>query len=233
MKKLVLLRHGQSVLNLENKFTGWTDVELTQTGIQQAIQAGKLLKQKGYHFDVAFTSFLKRANETLRYVLNQLEDNKMEIQTSWKLNERHYGIVQGRDKQEIIDTYGKEQVWKWKHTRNDKPPALSKKDDSYPGKDPKYAFMKEEEIPLVESLSDLEKRVLDYWRKVIQPTIEKENTILIVSHINVLRVLIRYLDNLSLEDAMKMHIPTAVPLVYELNEEMEPVHNYYLKEIGK
>lgn len=233
MKKLVLLRHGESTLNLEKRFTGWTDVELTEKGKQEAIQAGNILKKEGYHFDIAFTSFLKRASETLRYVVKQLEDNSMEIQTSWKLNERHYGVVQGKYKQEVIETYGKEQIWNWKHTPNAKPPALSKDDDSYAGRDPKYAFIKEKDIPLTESLSDLETRVLAYWKMVMQPIIEKEDTILIVSHINVLRILIKYLENISLEEAMRIYIPNAIPLVYELNEKMEPVHNYYLKEIGK
>ena len=220
MIKLVLVRHGQSMWNLENKFTGWTDVELSEQGINEAKEAGKILKEKGFHFDLGFTSVLKRAENTLDYILEEMGEKNIEIKRSWKLNERHYGALQGLNKEETKEKYGAEQVLLWRRSTDVRPPELEELDDRYPGNDPKYKDLTKEELPKTENLVDTIKRVLEYWNSDIKPELEKGKRIIIVAHGNSLRGLIKYLDNISDEDIMSVEIPTAVPYIYELDNEL-------------
>lgn len=229
MQKLVLVRHGQSIWNLENKFTGWTDVGLSDKGVKEAIDAGKTLKKLGYTFDVAYTSLLKRAQDTLNIILKELDLN-IEINKSYKLNERHYGALQGLNKDETRQKYGEEQVRLWRRSAEVKPPALTKDDPRYPGNDPIYKDIPESELPLTENLVDTIKRVVDYYESVIVPDLKIGKKIIIVSHGNSLRGLVKYLDNLSDEEVMNLEIPTGVPLVYELDDNLKPIKHYYLKD---
>ena len=229
MKKLVLVRHGQSIWNLENRFTGWTDVDLSEKGINEAIEAGKVLKQKGYHFDLAFTSVLKRAENTLKYILKEMNEENIEIKRSWKLNERHYGALQGLNKDETRKKYGDEQVLLWRRSTNVRPPELELTDSRYPGNDEKYKDLSEDELPRTENLIDTIKRVIEYWNSDIKPELEKDRNIIIVAHGNSLRGLMKYLDNISDEDIMKLEIQTGNPICYELNDNLKPIKHYYVK----
>lgn len=228
MQKLVLVRHGQSIWNLENKFTGWTDVGLSDKGVKEAIDAGKTLKKLGYTFDVAYTSLLKRAQDTLNIILKELDLN-IEINKTYKLNERHYGALQGLNKDETRQKYGEEQVRLWRRSVEVRPPVLTKDDPRYPGNDPIYKDIPESELPLTENLVDTIKRVVSYYESTIIPDLILGKKIIIVAHGNSLRGLVKYLDNLSDEEVMDLEIPTGVPLVYELDDNLKPIKHYYLK----
>jgi len=227
MKKLVLVRHGQSEWNLENKFTGWTDVGLSEKGIEEAKEAGKVLKELGYSFDIAFTSVLKRANDTLYYILDELNENNIPIKYNYKLNERHYGALQGLNKKETALKYGDEQVHLWRRSADVRPPSLTKDDPRYPGNDPKYKDITN--IPLTENLIDTIERVVEYWKSDIEPEIKNDKKVIIVAHGNSLRGLIKYLDNLSNEEVVNLEIETGNPIVYELDDNLKPIKHYYLK----
>ncbi len=229
MIKLVIVRHGQSVWNLENKFTGWTDVPLSSNGIEEAKEAGVVLKEKGFSFDLAFTSVLKRAIDTLDIILKELDEEDIEIKKSWRLNERHYGALQGLNKDETREKYGEEQVHLWRRGYSIKPPKLSKDDERYPGNDPLYRNVDKSLLPLSESLEDTAKRVVKYYEEEIVPNIKAGKSIIIVAHGNSLRGLIKHLENISDEDIMNVEIPTGIPLVYELNNKLKPIKRYYLK----
>jgi len=224
MIKLVLVRHGQSEWNLSNQFTGWTDVDLSINGINEAIEAGKVLKEKGYTFDVAYTSVLKRANHTLDLILKEL-DIKIPINYSWHLNERHYGALQGLNKKETADKYGDEQVHIWRRSYDVKPPALEDDDERYKEMLNKY----DEYIPHTECLKDTVERVIPYWNSDILPSIKEGKNVIIVAHGNSLRGLIKYLDNISDDEIVNLEIPTGNPLVYELDDNLKPINHYYLK----
>lgn len=228
MIKLVLVRHGQSVWNLENRFTGWTDVSLSENGIKEAIDAGKVLKEKWYTFDIAYTSVLKRANDTLDYILKELDLN-IPINYSYKLNERHYGALQGLNKDETKLKYGDEQVKLWRRSASVRPPELSKEDERYPGNDPKYVNIEKNLLPTTENLEDTIKRVVEYWNSDIIKEINNNKKIIIVAHGNSLRGLIKYIDNLSDEEVINLEIETGNPICYELDEELHPIKHYYLK----
>ena len=230
MVKLVLVRHGQSVWNLENKFTGWTDVELSKQGISEAKEAGKILKNQGFHFDLAYTSVLKRAEDTLGYILKEMNEENIEIKRSWKLNERHYGALQGLNKDETKKEYGEEQVLLWRRSVDVRPPKLNENDSRYPGNDPKYKDLNKEEIPKTENLMDTIKRVVEYWNREIKLEIEKGKKIIIVAHGNSLRGLIKYLDDISDEDIIKLELQTGNPICYELDDNLKPIRHYYLKK---
>ena len=230
MIKLVLVRHGQSVWNLENKFTGWTDVELSKQGINEAKEAGKILKNQGFHFDLAYTSVLKRAEDTLSYILKEMNEENIEIKKSWKLNERHYGALQGLNKDETKKEYGEEQVILWRRSVDVRPPKLNEKDSRYPGNDPKYKDLNKEEIPKTENLMDTIKRVVEYWNKEIKLEIEKGKKVIIVAHGNSLRGLIKYLDDISDENIIKLELQTGNPICYELDDNLKPIRHYYLKQ---
>lgn len=228
MIKLVLVRHGESVWNLENKFTGWTDVELSSNGIKEAKEAGILLKENGFTFDIAFTSVLKRANDTLDIILKEL-DLDIEIKKSWKLNERHYGALQGLNKDETRKKYGEEQVKLWRRSSNVRPPELTKEDSRYPGNDIKYKDLTEEELPLTENLNDTIKRVITYFNSDIKKELLNNKKVIIVAHGNSLRALMKYLDNMNEEDTVKLELDTGRPIIYELNNDLKPIKHYYLK----
>ena len=230
MIKLVLVRHGQSVWNLENKFTGWTDVPLSEKGIEEAKEAGRILKEKDFHFDIAFTSVLKRAEDTLYYILKEMGEEDIEIKKSWKLNERHYGALQGLNKDETRAKYGAEQVLLWRRSTDVRPPELETTDERYPGNDPKYKDLTEKELPKTENLLDTIKRVLEYWNTDIKPELEKGKRVIIAAHGNSLRGLIKYLDNISDEDIIKLELQTGNPICYELDNDLKPIRHYYLKE---
>ncbi len=226
--KLVLVRHGQSVWNLENKFTGWTDVGLSEQGIKEAQEAGKILKEKGYTFDLAYTSVLKRANDTLYYILEELGERDIPIKYSWRLNERHYGALQGLNKDETKEKYGEEQVHLWRRSADVRPPELSIDDPRFPGNDPKYQDLKDNELPRTENLIDTVERVVKYWNSDIKKDLLKNKKIIIVAHGNSLRGLIKYLDNLSNDEVIKLEIATGKPICYELDENLKPIKHYYI-----
>ena len=227
MKKLVLVRQGQSQWNLENKFTGWTDIGLSEKGVEEAKEAGKVLKELGYSFDIAFTSVLKRANDTLYYILDELNENNIPIKYNYKLNERHYGALQGLNKKETALKYGDEQVHIWRRSADVRPPSLTKDDPRYPGNDPKYRDITN--IPLTENLIDTIERVVEYWTSDIEPEIKNDKKVIIVAHGNSLRGLIKYLDNLSNDEVVSLEIETGNPIVYELDDNLKPIKHYYLK----
>lgn len=230
MKKLVLVRHGQSMWNLENRFTGWTDVELSEQGIQEAKEAGKALKEKGFTFDIAFTSVLKRANNTLNYILEELGETNIPVEKSWRLNERHYGALQGLNKDETKEKYGAEQVLLWRRSVDVRPPELSEDDERYPGNDPKYKELSKEQLPKTENLQDTIKRVLIYWDEAIKPALQDDKKVIIAAHGNSLRGLIKYLDNLTDEEVIKLELPTGNPICYELDEDLKPIRHYFVKD---
>ena len=229
MIKLVLVRHGQSMWNLENRFTGWTDVELSEQGIKEAKEAGKVLKEKGFNFDVAYTSVLKRANDTLKYILEELGEQDIPVKKSWRLNERHYGALQGLNKDETKEKYGEEQVLLWRRSTDVRPPALSKDDERYPGNDPKYSDLKENELPTTENLIDTIERVMVYWNSDIKKDLEAGKRVIIAAHGNSLRGLIKYLDNMTDEEIIKLELQTGNPICYELDDNLKPIKHYYLK----
>lgn len=229
MIKLVLVRHGQSMWNLENRFTGWTDVELSEQGIKEAKEAGKVLKEKGFNFDVAYTSVLKRANDTLKYILEELGEENIPVKKSWRLNERHYGALQGLNKDETKEKYGAEQVLLWRRSTDVRPPELSKDDKRYPGNDPKYSDLKENELPTTENLIDTIKRVMEYWNSDIVKDLEAGKRVIIAAHGNSLRGLIKYLDNMTDEEVIKLELQTGNPICYELDDNLRPIRHYYLK----
>lgn len=228
MKKLVLLRHSQSLWNLENKFTGWTDVDLSGQGIRDAHQVGKVLKAEGYMFSTAYTSVLKRAIRTLWIVLDEMDLMWIPVYRSYRLNERHYGSLQGLDKKATAEKHGAEQVHIWRRSYDIRPPALAITDPRHPRFDPRYAQLKEEEMPCTESLKDTLNRVLPYWNKAIVPGLREDKMILISAHGNSLRALIKYLDNISDDEIARLNIPTGFPLVYELDNNLRAVNHYYL-----
>ena len=229
MIKLVLVRHGQSKWNLENRFTGWTDVELSEQGVREAKEAGKVLKEKGYHFDLAYTSVLKRAEHTLDLILKEMGEENIEIKRSWRLNERHYGALQGLNKDETRKKYGDEQVLLWRRSSDVRPPELEVTDPRYPGNDPKYKDLTEDELPKTENLIDTIKRVTQYWNSDIEKSLKEGKNVIIVAHGNSLRGLMKYLDNISDEDIIKLEIQTGNPICYELDDNLKPIRHYYVK----
>lgn len=228
MRKLVLVRHGQSIWNLENRFTGWTDVGLTSQGVSEAIEAGKILKDLGYTFDVCYTSVLMRANETLDLILKELNLN-IPIHYDYRLNERHYGALQGLNKDETKLKYGEEQVRLWRRSTSVRPPALTIDDTRYPGNDLKYHDLPKEVLPLTENLNDTIERVVEYFEGTIKKDLLNDKKVIIVAHGNSLRGLIKYLEKLTDEEIMAVEIPTGNPLVYELNDDFSVIRKYYLK----
>ena len=228
MISLVLLRHGESIWNKENRFTGWTDVELTEQGIGEANQAGKILKDKGYTFDMAFTSYLKRAIKTLWIVLEEMDLMWIPVVNSWRLNERHYGALQGLNKAEMTEKYGEEQVHIWRRSYDIRPPELEKDDSRYPGNDPMYRELTDQQLPVGECLKDTVARFLPYWHETIVPEVQKGKRILICAHGNSLRALVKYVDNVSEQEIPNLNIPTGVPLVYEFDENLKALRHFYL-----
>jgi len=228
MIKLVLLRHGESEWNLANKFTGWKDVDLTETGIQQATSAGHLLKDAGFEFDLAYTSVLKRAIKTLNLTLDVMDQLWLPVQRTWRLNERHYGALQGLNKAETAAKYGDEQVHIWRRSYDTPPPHLEWDDERNIANDRRYADLTREQIPLGECLKDTVERVLPYWHEHIVPQLKANKKIIIAAHGNSLRSLVKYLDDVSADEILKLNIPTGVPLVYELDDQLQPMKSYYL-----
>lgn len=226
--KLVLVRHGESEWNKENRFTGWTDVDLSDKGRAEAAQAGDLLKAEGFVFDFAYTSVLKRAIHTLWNILDKMDAQWLPVEKSWKLNERHYGALQGLNKAETAKKYGDEQVKLWRRGFAITPPELTKEDERYPGHDRRYANLKPSELPVTESLATTIERVIPYWSDEIKPRIANGERVIIAAHGNSIRALVKYLDNMSEEEVLELNIPTGVPLVYEFDENMNPIKHYYL-----
>jgi 2,3-bisphosphoglycerate-dependent phosphoglycerate mutase len=228
VKTLVLLRHGESTWNKENRFTGWTDVDLSETGIKEARAAGRQMLGDGYLFDVAFTSVLKRAIRTLWLALDEMDRMWIPVHKTWRLNERHYGALQGLNKLETVEKHGEAQVKIWRRSYDIRPPALSADDERAPARDPRYANLKPGEAPLTECLKDTVDRVLPYWHGTIAPIVSSGQRVLIASHGNSLRALVKYLDNVSDNDIVGLNIPTGIPLVYELNDDLTPIRHFYL-----
>jgi 2,3-bisphosphoglycerate-dependent phosphoglycerate mutase len=228
MHKLVLLRHGESVWNRENRFTGWTDVDLSERGRQEAQEAGRLLKEGGYVFDTAFTSVLKRAIRTLWYSLDVLDLMWIPVEKNWRLNERHYGALQGLNKAETAQKHGADQVKIWRRSYDIPPPPLTPDDERHPSREPRYASLDPKELPLTESLKDTVSRFLPYWHQAIAPTIAAGRRVIIAAHGNSLRALVKYLDEVSEADILELNIPTGIPLVYELDDSLRPLRHYYL-----
>lgn len=228
MTKLVLIRHGQSTWNKENRFTGWTDVDLTEQGKAEAKRAGELIKDRGLSFDFAYTSVLKRAIRTLWIVLDELDLMWIPIKHSWRLNERHYGALQGLNKAETAAKFGEAQVKIWRRSYDIPPPPLEPTDPRYPGSDPRYRNLKDAEIPLRECLKDTADRFLPYWQEKIAPSIQAGNQVLIAAHGNSLRALVKHLDDVSEEEIVELNIPTGVPLIYELDRNLKPIQHYFL-----
>ena len=228
MHKLVLLRHGESTWNRENRFTGWTDVDLTDKGVEEARQAGQILKKEGFLFDLAFTSLLKRAIRSLWIALEQMDLMWIPEIKSWRLNERHYGALQGLNKAETAAKFGEDQVHVWRRSYDIPPPPLEKTDPRYPGIDPRYADVNETELPVTECLKDTVERFLPYWHKTIVPEIRAGKKLILAAHGNSLRALVKYLDNIPDDVIPGLNIPTGMPLIYELNDDLTPIRNYYL-----
>ncbi|MFC1755096.1 2,3-diphosphoglycerate-dependent phosphoglycerate mutase [Thermoproteota archaeon] len=226
--KVVLLRHGESTWNKENRFTGWTDVDLSEKGLEEANESGEVLKKEGYIFDVAFTSVLKRAIRTLWITLDKMDLMWIPIYRCWRLNERHYGALQGLNKSETAQKYGDEQVLVWRRSYDTPPPALEKDDPRYPGKDPRYNDLDEKTTPLTECLKDTVDRFLPYWHETISPVLRSGKRVIIAAHGNSLRALVKYLDNISDEAIVKLNIPTGIPLVYELDKDLNALKHYYI-----
>jgi 2,3-bisphosphoglycerate-dependent phosphoglycerate mutase len=228
MIKLVLLRHGESTWNLENRFTGWTDVDLSPKGVEEAHEAARLLKEGGYTFDVTFTSLLKRAIRTLWIVMDDMDLMWLPVHRSWRLNERHYGALQGLNKAETAAKYGDAQVLAWRRSYADPPPPLPPEDERHPVRDRRYASLTPEELPRGESLKDTVARFLPYWHATIAPAVQAGQRVLIAAHGNSLRALVKYLDDVADEEIVGLNIPTGVPLVYELDGELKALRHYYL-----
>nr|WP_321502618.1 2,3-diphosphoglycerate-dependent phosphoglycerate mutase [uncultured Dethiosulfovibrio sp.] len=228
MYRVVLLRHGESIWNKENRFTGWTDVPLSDEGVKEAHRAGNLLSGEGYAFDVAYTSTLKRAIKTLWIVLEEMDLMWLPVYRSWRLNERHYGALQGYNKAEMAAERGEEQVNLWRRSYDVPPPELDEDDPRYPGLDPRYSSLDKDDVPKSECLKDTVDRFLPYWNETIVPAIKSGQKVIVVAHGNSLRALIKYLDGISDEEIVGLNIPTGIPLVYELDEDMKPISHYYL-----
>lgn len=228
MYKVVLLRHGESTWNKENRFTGWTDVDLSEKGFVEAKKSGDVLKKEGYTFDIVFTSVLKRAIRTLWITLDELDLMWIPVTRNWRLNERHYGALQGLNKAETAKKYGDDQVKIWRRSYDTQPPSLEKSDERYPGHDPRYSDLTDAELPLTECLKDTVARFMPYWQETIAPTIKSGKKVLIAAHGNSLRALVKYLDNVSEEEIVGLNIPTGIPLVYELDDDLKPIKHYYL-----
>lgn len=226
--ELVLLRHGQSTWNLENRFTGWTDVPLSQTGIEEAKQAGRLLKKEGYDFDICYTSYLKRAIHTLSYVLDEMDRAWLPVIKEWRLNERHYGALQGLNKSETAEKYGEEQVKIWRRSFDVKPPKLESSDTRNPALDPQYRTVDSSLLPLTESLKETIARVVPYWEEEIKPKLLNQQRIIIAAHGNSLRALVMYFDQLSEDEIMQVNIPTGIPLVYTFDKQGKVLTKRYL-----
>jgi 2,3-bisphosphoglycerate-dependent phosphoglycerate mutase len=233
MRKLVLVRHGESSWNKENRFTGWTDVDLSEKGVAEAIEGGRVLKAEGYTFDVAYTSVLKRAIRTLWFVLDETDLMWIPVHRSWRLNERHYGALQGLNKAETADKFGEAQVKIWRRSYDIPPPALDRTDPRHPGQDRRYASLTEAELPLTECLKDTVARFLPLWHETIAPAVRAGQRVLIAAHGNSLRALVKYLDNISDQDIVELNIPTGMPLVYELDDDLKPIRSYYLGDPEK
>ena len=223
MKTLVLLRHGESTWNRENRFTGWTDVDLTERGVAEARRAGRLLREEGLEFDVAYTSVLKRAIRTLWIALDELDQMWIPVHRSWRLNERHYGALQGLNKAETARKYGDQQVLMWRRSYDTPPPALDSSDERFPRGEPRYADLDARDIPLTECLADTVARFLPFWHEAIEPDLRAGKRVIIAAHGNSLRALVKYLDHVSDQDIVSLNIPTGVPLVYELDDALQPV----------
>ena len=228
MHKLVLLRHGESIWNKENRFTGWTDVDLSEKGIGEAKKAGQVMKKEGYVFDLAYTSVLKRAIRTLWLALDEMDLLWIPVHNSWRLNERHYGALQGLNKSEMAAKYGEEQVKIWRRSYDTRPPDLDIKDPRWPGKDPRYKSLSPKDIPTTECLKDTVARFMPYWDGTIAPGIKSGKKVIIAAHGNSLRALVKHLDNVSEKDITELNIPTGIPLVYELDDNLRPLKKYYL-----
>ena len=228
MYKLVLIRHGESTWNLENRFTGWTDVDLTPTGIEQAKNAGRLLKAEGYEFDLAYTSVLKRAIRTLWLALDEMDRTWLPVAKSWRLNERHYGALQGLNKADMAKQYGDDQVLVWRRSYDTPPPALEPTDPRCERSDPRYAKIDPKDVPLTECLKDTVARVLPFWNESMAPAIRAGKRIVVAAHGNSIRALVKYLDQISDSDIVGLNIPNGIPLVYELDAELRPIRHYYL-----
>lgn len=236
MYKLVLVRHGQSTWNLENRFTGWTDVGLTEQGEAEAHESGRLLREGGYEFDVAYTSVLRRAIKTLWIVMEEMGIEWLPVYRAWQMNERHYGALQGLNKAEMAQKFGEEQVHIWRRSYDIPPPALEPDDERHPRFDRRYASLSPEQLPATESLKLTLERVLPYWHMVLAPAVMSGQRLLVVAHGNSLRALVKYLDGISDQEIPGLNIPTGVPLVYELDEDLKPITHYYLgdaEEIAK
>ena len=228
MHKLVLLRHGESQWNLENRFTGWTDVDLSKKGIMEAISSGKILKESGFDFDLVFSSVLLRAKITMDICLEEMGISDIPIEYNWRLNERHYGALQGLNKVETAQKYGDEQVLIWRRSYNTPPPPLEINDERHPRFDNRYKDLNKNELPASECLKDTVDRLLPYWHESIAPSIQSGKKVLIVAHGNSLRALVKYIDNISDEEILGLNIPTGIPLVYELDDKLKPIKHYYL-----
>jgi 2,3-bisphosphoglycerate-dependent phosphoglycerate mutase len=233
MHKLVLLRHGESTWNKENLFTGWEDVDLSENGVKEAREGGRVLKEQGYTFDVAYTSVLKRAIRTLWIVLDEMDLMWIPVIRDWRLNERHYGALQGLNKAQTAEKFGEDQVKIWRRSYDIPPPVLEETDPRNPAKDPRYRDLKKEEIPLTECLKDTVNRFLPYWHEVIAPDVRSGKRVLIAAHGNSLRALVKYLDNIPDDVIPELNIPTGMPLVYELKDDLMPIRNYYLGDPEK
>jgi 2,3-bisphosphoglycerate-dependent phosphoglycerate mutase len=228
MHRVVLLRHGESTWNKENLFTGWTDVDLSEKGVKEAQEAGQILKKEGYTFDIAYTSVLKRAIRTLWIVLDEMDLMWIPVIRDWRLNERHYGALQGLNKAEMAEKFGEKQVKIWRRSYDIRPPALEESDDRNPAADPRYKELKKEQVPLTECLKDTVERFLPCWHDVIAPAVQSGQRIIIAAHGNSLRALVKYLDSIPDEVIPEVNIPTGIPLIYELDDRLKPIRNYYL-----
>lgn len=228
MKKVVLIRHGESTWNKENRFTGWTDVDLTETGVAEAVKAGKLLKERGFQFEFAYTSYLKRANKTLNTILDQMDLDWLPVEKSWRLNEKHYGMLQGLNKAETADKYGEEQVLVWRRSYDVPPAPLAEDDPRSPLLDPRYKGVDKKDLPLTEALKDTVERILPYWNETIFPSLKKYDQIIVAAHGNSLRGIIKHLKNISDEDIVSLNLPTAVPYLFEFDDNFNLVNDEFL-----
>ncbi|MBI4296795.1 MAG: 2,3-diphosphoglycerate-dependent phosphoglycerate mutase [Chloroflexi bacterium] len=228
MKQMVLVRHGESTWNSENRFTGWTDVDLSEKGIMEARKAGQTLRQRGFDFDVAYTSVLKRAVRTLWIIMDEMDLMWLPVFRSWRLNERHYGALQGLNKAEMAQKYGEKQVLLWRRSYSIQPPPLDRSDPRYPGFDRRYRELDGKDVPVTESLKDTVSRFLPYWHNVLAPAITSGKRVIISAHGNSLRALVKYLDNISDEEIVDLNIPTGIPLVYEMDDNLKPLRSYYI-----
>jgi 2,3-bisphosphoglycerate-dependent phosphoglycerate mutase len=228
MHKLVLVRHGESTWNQENRFTGWTDVDLSEKGLAEARKAGQLLKKLGYTFDIAHLSLLKRAVRTLWIILDEMDLMWLPVQNNWRLNERHYGALQGLNKSETAAKYGEEQVKIWRRSYDVRPPALDRSDPRFPGHDRRYAHLRPDQLPLTECLKDTVERFLPYWHEALAPVVKAGQRVLVAAHGNSIRAMVKYLDHISDDEIVEVNIPTGIPLVYELDDGLRAVKHYYL-----